>query len=947
MKSWKKPTPEIVDKAVASMVRFEQQRYFFERLDNPGWLEALRKKGFFSNPPIPKRDDARGTIEFQQWPSVKYLSRMAAQEPLLVSEIMADIPDSDNPYIVNSFLDAALSMPPEIAERLTPQIAKMMRSPYVMRGHLAGDLAVHLARGGKCKSALALLESALEVIPDPRPVSEELKAVNPEYRHEARTRMAIYECQWIIQRNGPELVKLIGAPFLGLLCNLLERALSLEERRKQNTEIIEDYSYIWRSSLSSGETTDSPKRFLVPVILQNADEFSAQGIGQFRTVRKILAAKRFKVFERIELELIKRHLDIAQSAVAEKLTDKAKFEDIGLRYEYDDLSEKAFGLLSAPEQDQIFQWIDNGLYRDRLIERGCSQEEADDLINNWRLERLTPIKQFLPVPWQERYDTLKNKFGEPHRSDRRRSRGGAYSLGSRSSKTAEELEAMSVESLIGYLKTWRPDGEQAPFPPSEEGLGAVLTGVVAKNPAEFTKHVAGLKEVDPTYVRATLQGLESAIRSKSTFEWNPVLDLCFWVISQPIKIPDRTGGHWTKDPDWGWARQAIIGLIEQGFKEKALPFAQRDIVWQVIKGLAEHDPADHLDYRDPDSQSKDIWSFSVNRSQGRATRLAIQYIEWCRDNLTQPQFSLADVPEAEQLLNKGLDPSTEPSLDIRLVYGELLPFLISVDREWVEQNKARVFPEDDDKKALRDVAWVAYLVANHAYNNAFEVLQPLYWSAVQEVGVQRKVGTGNMMYNPDENLAHHLMQLYWRGRIGLEEHGILDEFLKRSNDEVLGQTITYIGRSLKDSTEEVSDETLERLGFLWDRCLTSVSGPSHMRKIAAFGWWFNSQYFEDDWALDHLHRSLQLSNGAFEPKLGTLERLAKLAAKFPKPVIACTQLIVGADYENVVLWVDDLKKILEVILRSGDPEAMRIARAVIQSLGMRGHHEYRVLLSSV
>ena len=118
MASWKKPTPEIVDKAVASMVRFEQQRYFFERLDNPAWIEPLRKRGWFSTPPVPKRDAERGTIEFQQWQPLKYLSRMAAHEPALVAEIMATLPDSDNPYIFQSFLNAALAMPPDISDTL-------------------------------------------------------------------------------------------------------------------------------------------------------------------------------------------------------------------------------------------------------------------------------------------------------------------------------------------------------------------------------------------------------------------------------------------------------------------------------------------------------------------------------------------------------------------------------------------------------------------------------------------------------------------------------------------------------------------------------------------------------------------------------------------------------------------------------------------------------------
>src|SRR5260221_4752436 len=246
MKSWTMQTAEFVDRVVASMVRFEQQRFFFEKLDNGGWMEPGQKKGWFLKPPTPKRDEDRGTVEFRAWPSLKYLSRMAAKEPALVADVMVTIPDSDNPYIVQSFITAALAMPPDSAKRLVPQIVKMVKSPYIMQGHTVGDLAVHLAAGGESKSALDLLRTALEVVPDPRPVSEEMRAIDPEYRHEARTRMGSFECQWILQRNGPELLKLIGAPFVSLLCDLLERALSFEQKPTDGKETIEDYSYIWR-----------------------------------------------------------------------------------------------------------------------------------------------------------------------------------------------------------------------------------------------------------------------------------------------------------------------------------------------------------------------------------------------------------------------------------------------------------------------------------------------------------------------------------------------------------------------------------------------------------------------------------------------------------------------------------------------------------------------------
>ena len=74
MKSWKTPTPDQVDKAVALLGHAEQHRYFFDRLENPQWLQPLKAKGFFSNPPQIIRDEVKGTFGFPIWPDSRYMS---------------------------------------------------------------------------------------------------------------------------------------------------------------------------------------------------------------------------------------------------------------------------------------------------------------------------------------------------------------------------------------------------------------------------------------------------------------------------------------------------------------------------------------------------------------------------------------------------------------------------------------------------------------------------------------------------------------------------------------------------------------------------------------------------------------------------------------------------------------------------------------------------------
>jgi len=62
-------------------------------------------------------------------------------------------------------------------------------------------------------------------------------------------------------------------------------------------------------------------------------------------------------------------------------------------------------------------------------------------------------------------------------------------------------------------------------------------------------------------------------------------------------------------------------------------------------------------------------------------------------------------------------------------------------------------------------------------------------------------------------------------------------------------------------------------------------------------------------------------------------------------VISCTELIISADYENVMLWAEELTQIFSRVLESGNSTATNTAKNIINKLGTRGDHQYRSLLT--
>jgi hypothetical protein len=496
------------------------------------------------------------------------------------------------------------------------------------------------------------------------------------------------------------------------------------------------------------------------------------------------------------------------------------------------------------------------------------------------------------------------------------------------------------------LKSWAPDSH-TPFGPTEQGLGRELASVVAANPEPYSKRLNDIKALQPTYVRAALQGFREATGNGISLAWKPLLKLAEWICEQPVDFAievDESQWH-PADANWHPTRFAIVDILEDGLKKDLLPFDERATIWKIIDTLSD-DESSCLDYHEPSALEKDVWSYSLNTLRPRAMRLAFTCVEWLLKHFKETGTSIQSAPEIVHFLDRHLDVDIERCLSVRLIYGERLPFLNAIDPKWVSNAVARIFPDETALQPLRDVAWGAYLAANPAYTDLFFLLEDHYRKAIHVNDEARLQGTSHLMDRPSSDLGQHLIQMYWWGKIDLTGGSILNEFLTFASGPALRATIEYGGRSLTEAEDAVPRDAIARLELLWDHILESEEAKRSSEIFANFGWWFNTRYFDDTWALDHLKSSLLLSKGRFEPALNALSRLAQLAASYPRLVLECTRMIVLAANEYIELWSADLAAILEAVFRSGEAELLAGAKNLINELGSRGHHGFRALLKS-
>jgi hypothetical protein len=128
MPSWAPPIAEDIQQVALLAGRPEVRAYFFDRLENPNWVDALDKAGFFTPPdPVPAGD---GYVRFPPWPEGRYLARVVVLAPAAVSAVLTRLGRLGNPAATRTILEAATALPDEKLEGLARRVVEWVSGPY-------------------------------------------------------------------------------------------------------------------------------------------------------------------------------------------------------------------------------------------------------------------------------------------------------------------------------------------------------------------------------------------------------------------------------------------------------------------------------------------------------------------------------------------------------------------------------------------------------------------------------------------------------------------------------------------------------------------------------------------------------------------------------------------------------------------------------------------------
>lgn len=875
---------------------------FFAQV-GPEWLEPLREAGYFTDPPPLARGED-GSATYTPWPAGQYLVRMAAVDTVRAQVIdVAVALETDNPDAHERVTEAGLTMPTPDAALLVDKIGEFLQAPFQWGLPMkATDLAKQLVAGGEADAGLDLLR---HILAGPRVTNDHWLFI--------RT----------LEESATEFFPASGIAGIALVADLLDAELSL--RYETASESGQDHSYIWRQAPEHGRRHDT-KDVLVTALRDALGAVAEADTAAVPELVALLESRTYAIFHRLALDLLQRYPNGHEQLIAERLTTEKLFVDYHYRREYTKLSREHYPSLDLEQQEQILGWIEHG-----------HDEDDAERRDRWQLRELSRLGRPLPGEWEPRYEELVERFGEYEERD---SPEGAVFMGPTAPLTKDELAEMSIAEILELMREWEPDDHWGA--PTPEGLARLLGEVVASDPVPYAASAVDFSEVDPTYARAVIGGLQDALREGRSFEWPPVLELARIALTKPRVIEGRDEDNWDIDAGWKWTRKDLAHFLAAAFQaEPPLPLEHAVAVFEILRELVDDPNPEPGDEAEREG-GMDPATLSLNTVRGAAFHALMGYVWWrakSRERAGLPDDGVE--PAVAELLELHLDPTHEPTRTIRAVYGQWFPYLATVDPDWAREQVPVIFPRASEFAALRDIAWETYVTFTRAYKNTLELLREEYALAIEELGKKAAKRPGRR--DRDEALADHLMMLYGYGFLELDDL-LLERFFTQAPIELRGHAIEFMGLSLENAAT-VDEEADVRFRALWDKRLDAFkAGETSVEELKGFAWWFSSGKLDDDWSLAQL-RDLLESGGRVDPDHAVVERLAALAETHVDVVVACLSLLIdNSDRRWFVLGSRDaITAIIERGLSRGNG-ASKTAREIVNRLAAEGHKNFAELL---
>ncbi|NTW88888.1 MAG: hypothetical protein HGB26_07150, partial [Desulfobulbaceae bacterium] len=591
MKSWTPPTNEMIEKALASVKKETDRQYFFSKLKNPLWVEPLRKRGYFNNPPGLKQLPD-GYVQFPHWPELSYLLFIAEEVPDQVVEIILSLPKTDNQRVYYDVLAIALKLKGKNSAKMLPKLIEYIKLDNLLLAYRFPELLQHWTSQGNIAEALEIAKLLIEFRKDPR--EKEKRARRKQDTDawntllEPKSRFEKWEYQEILEKGVRPLAE--HEPYqaahllIDAVASMIRLGIHPEDFEKSRNE---DYSEIWCRRLDKSDRDyQDVKEILVHTLTYAGKQVYEKAPEAIDTLVQALKKNRWKIFVRLRQYLFALYLsDKTLPWIHELILEHEGYSRWKHHYEFQLMIRRAceyFGsrLLSEIERKGIFDAILNGPKKDDFREwmgEQYSEEAFQQHQRNFHRVQLRPFATLLTGEVRSYFDELEGEAQAEIVSDDSYSPYSGFKTGivrKQSPKSVEDLERFTDQELLTYLNDWDKEHRVKDDWLTEVTIAAlvdvfqtIFKGKIIPDSERLTfwmKHRD--KIARPIYVAAMVKAMQETVKEKKLDNLNQWIEFCAWVLSHPDSMLEK-GQQEARDesrdhPDWRSSRQAVVDFIE-------------------------------------------------------------------------------------------------------------------------------------------------------------------------------------------------------------------------------------------------------------------------------------------------------------------------------------------------------------------------------------------------
>lgn len=974
MTSWKKPTNEMIDKALDSIRKETTRKYFFSRLENPLWLKPLTERGYFKYPPKTQRFND-GTLIYPYWYEIQYLNNVCSEMPDEIVRLLINLPETDNSVVYDGILDIALQLPPEYSVKLKDKILKYAGMEHQFRTYRYANLLGCWIEENQKSEALELLKILITFAPDPQ--SENKQKRRNEDPMDIYTLLEPKPCMFPgeyrdIMLKG--ILPLTESDPYKVACILIDTTANMISlrRHKQDLDKQDDISESWCPRLQGTiENSETPEETLVHTLTFACEQVFEKKHKKIGSLNNILRKQQWKIFKRLRHHLYAQNPNQqTKSWILELILNPEYYNQWKHSYEFRLMIQhagKRFGdtFLTKKERTRIFETILAGPskanYQEWLM-RWLGQEYTEEGFLEYRcLRHRMQLEPFAPVLFGK-YKTRLQKLETEvtHRifdADYLPSKAQIteLSVSKLSPRSSENITNLSDEVLLDYINKWEDEDKhlegnklvEIDIEALANAFQTVFRESIMPDANRLKFWMENRKRIErPIYVRVMIYAMQANVKEKNFDQLNEWLTFSEWVLSHPDREHNRDykqGDESREDQNWTNARRAVgdfIGVCLE--KDIDVPITAREKLARILEMLCtQYDW--NLDENNPRGlYRKDPFTESLNNTRSRALEDLVKFGFWLHRH--KPE---CEVPEVTTLLAKRFSTETDYPLTPPeyAILGKNYLSIYNFNKKWAIAHKSDFFPQAQSKRQEWYAAFSSFMLYNGAVKQIFEILKDNFNFALQHLSDFKKHDL--IARQPIDVLGERLFNYYLWEMFPLKGQESLLEYFYQQTDgkrEHWANLFNNIGHRLSSSGKYLDQSIKDRVKkfFKWR---LKQEEPTELRYFIC---WLQAECLEAKWRLKSYSKVIDVCKAEdceVENWEIYLKELCQMLPKYTAEVVECFfKLTNDIRNKNIYIQTEEAKTILKTGLNSTDMIVYENAKHALNNLLRADKMEYMDLV---